>query len=72
MGLFGAIKEHFCLTTTFVVLHFLGTIGSFAEALKTKALWSEFAWSFLVTIVGVLYVRDLVLIRRQENNRQYA
>lgn len=71
MAIVGAIREHFCLVATYTVLHLLSTVASFAEALKTRVMWSEFAWSALITILAIAFLRDLVLIRRQASH-QYA
>ncbi len=71
MAILGALREHLCLVATYAVLNLLGTVASFAEALRTRVMWGEFAWSALVTLLAIAFVRDLVLIRRQASH-QYA
>lgn len=72
IGIFGSLTENIFVIATFLALHLLGTIGSFAEALKIPILWIEFSASFLVIIIGLIFIRDLVFIRRQRSNQQYT
>ena len=67
LGLFGAIKEHFCLTLTYAILRMLATVGHLATALSSSSSWANFVMGVLITTLAFMLARDLNTIRRRQN-----
>ena len=66
LGLVGSIKEHLCMTASFVALQGAFCIIYLIQFLFNGfKLWGTPTWTFLVAVVGLIFVRDLYLIRRE-------
>lgn len=63
IGLYGAIKEHYCSTMTFAIFMTLSSIGQFYQAIKAPALWSETVITVVVTVFAYAFARELRRLR---------
>lgn len=62
VGLFGAIKEHFCLSCTYTVLSVFLFILIIIQIPNDGTYWGGFFW-LIICIVSVLFTHDLNKIR---------
>lgn len=59
LGLFGAWKEHFCMSCTYAVLSTISTVLNFVSAISSPISWLSFVISLLVSIAAILFTIDL-------------
>jgi hypothetical protein len=64
MGLVGAYKEHYCMTTTYAILMTLGTLGSIATAVNNPFYFTNTVLYFLVSALAFAFAYDLRRRRR--------
>ena len=60
LGMFGAFLENFWLTFIYAILMTVGTLGAIALGILIgPAYWGSFVLNLVITIVALLYARDL-------------
>ena len=62
-GLYGAWKEHFCLSCTYAVFSTISTIVNIVGAILNPFAWLGAIISLLVTIAAIRFTIDLRRIR---------
>ncbi|XP_054155824.1 uncharacterized protein LOC128954271 [Oppia nitens] len=65
LGLMGAYKEHFCMTTTYAVLMTLGSLGSIDQAVRNPYYSFNTVINFVVAVLAIAFAYDLY--RRRQN-----
>ena len=71
LGLFGAWKEHFCMSCTYAILSALSFLFGIYGAIRSPSHWLSEVISLLVTIVAILFTIDLRRMRRTAQNAVY-
>ncbi|XP_054155352.1 uncharacterized protein LOC128953851 [Oppia nitens] len=59
LGLMGAYKEHFCMTTTYAVLMTLGAIGSINRGVQSPYYTFNTVINFVVAVLAIAFAYDL-------------
>lgn len=69
MGLFGSLKEHFCLSCTYAVFSALDFAVGIFNSINAPVNWISTVISFVLTLTTIFYCIDLrkIALEQVEN-----
>lgn len=70
VGLFGAWKEHFCLSLTYAIFASLNVLMGIHSSFGPEKRWFLLLVYFVVTVVAVLFIIDLRKIKAGQVRQQ--